>query len=163
MKNLFILIFIAVLTGCSGSNGFTKFSLTPEQERTEASLQSAKIINNNGSLEGVMHAVYLNQVYPKKFHGYEYFYIYFYKKEKRDIYDPVKIEDPLLSFTLNSKLPIKIKELSHANAFSHLSNADQEWNRYFLVAFKEQGSRLTLLLKSDKVTSNPLIYQKDRR
>jgi len=152
-----------LLSGCSYNNAFTKFHMDKEQELSASSLQSSKIISQDGQTKGVFSAIYLNDVYPESFNQNEYFYVSIYLKDKKKIYDPNKNEDVALTLMLNGELPIKIKKLPNKNQFSHLLSRTNDWNVYYLVAFKEQGNTLSLVLKDKNSSSSALTYYKDEQ
>ncbi len=152
-----------LLSGCSYNNAFTKFHMDKEQELSASSLQSSKIISQDGQTKGVFSAIYLNDVYPESFNQNEYFYVSIYLKDKKKIYDPNKNEDVALTLMLNGELPIKIKKLPNKNQFSHLLSRTNDWNIYYLVAFKEQGNTLSLVLKDKNSSSSALTYYKDEQ
>ncbi len=154
---------LLLLSGCSYNNAFTKFQMDKEQELSASSLQSSKIISQDNQIKGVFSAIYLNEVYPKSFNQHEYFYVSVYLKKKKDIYDPNKNEDIGLTFMLNGELPLKIKKLPSSNQFSHLLSRSNDWNIYYLVAFKEQGNTLSLVLKDTDSSSSALTYYKDEQ
>ena len=152
-----------LLSGCSYNNAFTKFHMQKEQELSVSSLQSSKIVSKNNQIEGVLSAIYLNEVYPKSFNQNEYFYVSIYLKDKKEIYDPNTNEDVALTLVLNGELPVKIKKLPSQNQFSHLLSRTNKWNIYYLVAFKKQGNTLHLLLKGKDLSSSALVYYKDEQ
>ena len=158
---LIFILFTILLTGCADKNAFSKFNMTTAQGLSESSLQSSKI-KSNKQIDGVFSVIYLNEVYPNIYFKNEYFYVYFYLKNKKKMYNPNLLEDIGLTLKLNSQLPIKIKQLPPANKFSHLVTTKNEWNSYYLVAFKEQKSKkLSIVLENGQSSSDPLIYQKD--
>jgi hypothetical protein len=160
---LTILTFIVLFNGCADKNAFSKFGMSEAQERSASSLQSSKI-KTQGKIEGLFSAVYLNEVYPKIYSNNEYFFIYLYLKNKKEMYDPNKLEDIKLTLKLNSKLPVKIKQLPHDSQFSDLVSTKNGWNRYYLVAFKKESSKkLSIVLENGQFSSDSLIYQKDKQ
>ena len=74
-KTLLTLLISLSFFGCAHKSAFDRFAMTGEQERSEESIQSAKIMDKNESV-GVLTAVYLNKTYPERFNDAEYFYIY---------------------------------------------------------------------------------------
>jgi len=157
---LIILIYLFFLIGCSDKNAFTKFNMTTAQELTASSLQSSKI-KLADKVDGIVSVVYLNEVYPHRYFTNEYFFVYLYLKNKKELYNPVSLEDVDLVLKLNDKLPIKIKKLPYANEFSNLINTKSKWNRYYLVAFKkEKSNKLSIVLENGQSSSDPLVYQK---
>ena len=152
MKSFFIILtFMILLAGCADKNAFSKFNMTTEQELSASSLQSSKV-KFGEEIDGTFSAIYLNEVYPKVYYKDDYFFIYLYLKEKKEEWD----------LKLNSKSPIKIEQLSHANKFSHLIATKNEWNRYYLVTFKkDKENRLSLILENGQSSSAALMYQKD--
>jgi len=137
--------------------------MTTAQELSASSIQSSKV-KSGEHVDGIFTAIYLNEVYPKIYFSNEYFFIYLYLKDKKEMYDPTILEDVKLTLKLNSKLPIKIKQLPADNKFSDLVATKNEWNRYYLVAFeKEEKKQLSIVLENGQSSSDPLIYQKDRQ
>ncbi|MCK4974257.1 MAG: hypothetical protein KAR81_03310, partial [Sulfurimonas sp.] len=104
--------------------------------------------------------IYLNEIYPKSFNGNEYFFVYTFIKEHKEMYDPKNPNQTDLKLKLNSKLPIKIQKLPKDNKFSHLASIKSSWNKYYLVAF-EQEETISLLLENGQSSSAELKYQKD--
>lgn len=163
MKYFFLLTtFVLLFSGCSHNNAFSKFNMTKEQELSISSLQSSKI-KLGEKVDGVFSAIYLNEVYPDAFNQNEYFYIYVYLKDKKKMYNPNSLDDIELVLKLNGKTPIKVKQLPNENQFSHLTSTKSKWNRYYLVAFKELGKKLNLVLESGQSSSAVLKYQKDEQ
>ena len=159
---LTIVTFMVILTGCADKNAFTKFNMTTPQELAASSLQSSKI-KLADKVDGIISVIYLNDVYPHTYFTNEYFFIYIYTKTKKEMYNPVTLKDVELTLKLNNKLPIKMKKLSNNNKFSDLVAVKSKWNRYYLVAFKEESSKkLSIVLENGQFSSDPLIYQKDK-
>ncbi len=159
MKTIFTAIFLTLLLiGCSKQNAFTKFDMNKEEELSESSLQSSKVTLNE-KVYGVFSAIYLNEVNPKKYNQYEYFYIYMFLKDKMhnlDTPDNVKF-----TLKLNGKTPIEVQELSNQNRFSHLSSVESDWNRYYLVIFEPaKKDNLKLVLENFGAKSTVLTYEK---
>ncbi|MEA2091793.1 MAG: hypothetical protein U9O83_05470 [Campylobacterota bacterium] len=160
---LIILIFALISTGCAEKNAFSKFNMQTEQELSAASLQSSKI-KTADKVDGIVSVIYLNKVYPDVYSKNEYFYVYLYLKDEKEMFNPNTLDEIKLTMKLNSKLPVKIKKLSHKNKFSHLVSVHSQWMRYFLVAFEEEEeSELSLVLESGQSSSDALVYQKDEQ
>ena len=161
MKSFLIFLYILLIfSGCADKNAFDKFNMQQDQELSADSLQSSKI-KNSDDIDGIVSAIYLNRIYPDIYSGHEYFYLYFYQKDKKEMYDPNTQNEIELTIKLNSKLPIKVKELSSKNKFSHLTSTNSKWQRYFLIAFeKEDENELSLVLESGQSSSDVLSYQK---
>ena len=163
MKYIFTLLILTLLfSGCSHKNAFTKFGMNEEKGLVESSLLSGEI-KSDKKIEGVFSAIYLNEVCPESYNQNEYFYIFIYLKDNEEIYDPNSTDDIDLVLKLNGVIPLKIKQLSSKNQFSHLTNNYSDWNKHYLVAFKEQGKKLNLVLESDQFSSVVLKYQKDEQ
>jgi len=164
MKSFFIAsIFMIFMVGCADKSAFSKFDMTKSQELAASSLQSAKI-KLKDDINGIVSVVYLDEVYPKKYFKNEYFFVFLYLKNKEEMYDPTTIEDINLTLMLNGKLPIKVKQLPPNNRFSNLVSTNNQWNRYYLVAFEEQKTKkLSIVLKNGSFSCDPLIYKKDRQ
>ncbi|MEA3331033.1 MAG: hypothetical protein U9Q29_05000 [Campylobacterota bacterium] len=152
MKSFFIILtFILLIAGCADKNAFSKFDMTTEQELSASSLQTSKV-KFGEEIDGTFSAIYLNEVYPKAYYKDEYFFISLYLKEEKEE----------LNLKLNSKSPIKIEQLSHANKFSHLIATKNEWKQYYLITFKEdKENKLSLILENGQSSSAALAYQKD--
>ena len=155
-----ILIFSIVFAGCSKKNAFNEFKMDKVQELSISSLQSSKIVSKDGEVEGVLSAIYLNEVYPEIYNQEEYFFVFFFTKQAREIYDQSSPSDLYLKLKLNSELPAKIEKLSSENKFSHLVDTKNSWNRYYLVTFK-QAESINLILENDNLSSSALKYLKD--
>lgn len=164
MKSILtILTFSLLFLGCADKNAFSKFNMQPDQELSAASLQGSKI-KMGENVEGIFSAIYLNKVYPNIYSVNEYFYVYLYLKNEKEMYNPNTLDDIKLTMKLNGKLPVKIKKLDAKNKFSHLASVDSEWRRYYLVAFeKEDMSEISLVLETDQSSSDALTYQKDEQ
>ncbi|NPA59619.1 MAG: hypothetical protein GXO30_04020 [Epsilonproteobacteria bacterium] len=147
---------ILLLLGCADKNAFTRFDIKKEQELGMVSLQNSKIKTLDDKTKGIISVVYLNDVYPKKYKDYEYFYIYFY------INDKDKIHDVNFMIKLNNKTPLSVKKLSNVNEFSGLTSTYNQWNSYYLVKFKEEKrSQIVFMLKDKDIKSDEIIYYKD--
>lgn len=163
MKYFFYLMaFSFLFSACSSTNAFSNFKMSKKQELSESSLQNSKI-KLGKKVDGIISAVYLNEVYPESYNQNEYFYIYIYLKDDADLEDPNKFNKSKLKLKLNSNLPIKIEELKRENRFSDLISVQNKWNRYYLVSFAEQGNKLSLVLENGQSLSDELIYQKDEQ
>jgi len=152
MKQLFLLLTsLLIFIGCSRDTAFDRFPITQKQKLAENSIQSSKIKNKN-NIDGVVNVLYLNEVNHKIYNDKEYFYIYFYIKNKS-----IK---PL--FLLNNKYPLHITKLDNENQFSNLISFNAPWSQYYLIEFAKQGDNLNFQLKNGKYTSDILKFEKDK-
>jgi hypothetical protein len=160
MKTFFITLTIFILfAGCSSKNAFDQFELDKKQELSISSLQTSKILSKTGEVEGIFSAIYLNEVYPESFNEDEYFFVYTFMKNSKEMYNPQSSTQTDLVLKLNSKLPIKLKKLPKNNRFSKLVSIKSAWNNYYLVAF-EKDDIISLTLENASSSSTPLNYQK---
>ncbi len=157
---LIFLTFLTLFTGCSKKNAFYEFKMDRDQEAGVSNLKSSKIISKDGEVSGVFSAIYLNEVYPETFSEGDSFFVFFFTKEEKELYDPDKPTDTDLKIMLNSNLPIKIEKLSNENRFSHLVETKNSWNRYYVVTF-QKAHILNLELKDANTSSSILKYKKD--
>ncbi|WP_310441485.1 hypothetical protein [Sulfurimonas sp.] len=157
---LIILTFFIFFTGCSSKNAFDKFKMDKAQELSVSSLQSSKVLSKDGEISGVFSAIYLNEVYPESFNQDEYFFVFLYIKEAKEMYDPENPTDTDLKLKLNSQLPVKIEKLPDENKFSHLADTKSNWNQYYIVTFKK-ASTINLVLENGNSSSAILKYKKD--
>ena len=163
IKILISLTILALLAGCSSKNAFTKFKMSKDQELSVSSLLSSKIKSKDGNIDGVVSAIYLNEIYPESYNNNEYFFVYLFLKNKKEMHDPKEFDKLELGLRLNGKLPIKIKQLPHNNKFSHLTFIKSDWNKYYIVAFEKQNkSSINLVLESGQSSSDQLRYQKGK-
>lgn len=161
MKKISIfLIILLFFSGCSRKNAFDEFKMQKAQELSISSLQNSKILTKSGEINGIFSAIYLNEVYPEKFNGDEYFFIYFYTKDNNQMYNPKDDIETALKIKLNSKLPIKILKLPEENRFSHLVDIKNSWNKYYLIAF-ERSDSLNLTLENGEASSGVIKYKKE--
>ncbi|MDD2652597.1 MAG: hypothetical protein PHX44_06070 [Sulfurimonas sp.] len=131
------------------------------KELSASSLQSSKIVSQNGDVRGIFSAIYLNEVYPETFNEHEYFFIFIYLKEAKELHSVEDGIESSLKLTLNSKLPVKIKKLPKENQFSHLIDTTNNWNTYYLVAF-ETADKINLSLSDEKSLSAAILkYKKE--
>lgn len=160
MKVFFIiLIFSVFFTGCSRKNAFYEFKMSKAQELSISSIQSSKILSKDGKVNGLFSAIYLNEVYPEIYNEEEYFFVFFFTKDAKELYDQSNPIDGNLKLTLNSQLPDKIEKLPSDNNFSHLIDTKNNWNGYYLVTFKKADS-ISLVLQNDTLSSSVLKYKK---
>ena len=150
------LTFTILLTGCSTQNAFTKFEMTKQQELSISNSQTSKVKFKN-KVDGIFTALYLNEIDNRSFNDNEYFYVYMYVKDKKQMN-----QDNLLhSIKLNTKPAIKIEELSYTNRFSNLTTINNRWNRYYLVTFKADNTKkLNLIFRYGEFSSDILRYKK---
>lgn len=162
MKNIFLfLTFLLLFTGCSQKNAFYAFDMDKTKELSASSLQSSKIISQDGDISGIFSAIYLNDVYPETFNEHEYFFIFIYLKEAKELHNTKDGIESSLKLTLNSKLPLKIKKLPKDNQFSHLIDTTNNWNTYYMVAF-ETADKINLSLSDEKSLSTATLkYKKE--
>lgn len=159
---LLFLTFILFFGGCSSKNAFYAFKMDRKKELSASSLQSTKIISKDGEVRGVFSSIYLNEVYPESFNGYEYFLVFLYLKDVKELYNPNSSAQSDLKLTLNSKLPLKIEKLPLENQFSHLIDRRNDWTNSYLVAF-EQEEFLNLFIEDNESSSAVVLkYEKDQ-
>ena len=160
--NFFISILLVFFFGaCSHKNAFYEFSMDKRQEQSATSLKRIKIVKDTKVI-GTFNALYLNNVYPEKYNKEEYFIVYIYLKEIKNISNPNTINRDNLKILLNNNEPIKLEELDNENRFFKLTGSKNKWNKYYLVSFDAVGESLSLKLESDQSFSVVLKYQKDQ-
>ena len=145
-----ILTFLVLISGCASKNAFERFDMSKKQELSEDALQRSKI-KYADKVNGIVSTIYLNFVSPQEYNDGEYFYVYTYLKNKN--YE--------FRFLLNDKEPISVEELAKTNAFTELTSIDNEWSRYYLVKFEEQGDKLNFVFENGPYTSDTLKFEKD--
>ncbi len=161
MKTFFtILTFLTIFSGCSSKDAFFGFDMDKSQKLSASSLQSSKIVSKNSEVKGTISVIYLNEVYPKSFNHDEYFYVFIFTKEPKKLYDPKEPSESDMMLKLNSELPIKVERLPADNRFSHLVDTKNEWNQYYLVAFKRSDS-ISLILEDSDSSSTVIKYKKE--
>jgi hypothetical protein len=152
-----------LFSGCTRTNAFTRFHLSPIKERADGSLRSSKLNAGEENL-GVVSTIYLNEIEPKKYNGMEYFFVVFFTKNQDKLSDPNLLEARSLKLKLNGEEPVKIKKLDKENELASLIPLKNDWNEYYLVAFnKSESEKLSLTLEDGKFGSLPLEYQKIER
>ena len=145
-----ILTFLVLISGCASKNAFEQFEMSEKQELSANALARSKI-KYADKVNGIVSTVYLNFVSPEEYTDGEYFYVYTYLKNKNYKF----------RFLLNDKEPISIEELSRKNAFTELTSIDNEWNKYYLVKFEEQGDKLNFVFENGPYSSDILKFEKD--
>ncbi|MDO8454346.1 MAG: hypothetical protein Q7S59_07230 [Sulfurimonas sp.] len=147
------LAFILFFSACADKTAFSRFEMSKEQELAASSLQSSKIVSEEG-VDGVFSVIYLNAIYPDMVNKYETFYISLYLKKDKENF----------VIKLNGKMPLEMEKLPHENKFSHLASTENEWNSYYLISFEkdsQDSKQLSLVLESGRSSSVALMYQKD--
>ncbi|MEN4053243.1 hypothetical protein [Sulfurimonas sp. NWX79] len=144
---LFILLFI----GCAQKNAFEKFHFTSVKELSEDSIQTLKI-KKGTKVEGVINVIHLNKVLPEMYNQNEYFYVYYYIKDKNDT----------VTFTLNGKPSLLQEELESENEFSYLTSFTAPWSKYCLLGFQKEGNVLNLKIETSKAVNATLQFVKDK-
>ena len=147
---LLITLILALFTGCTSSNAFSRFNISQEQAKSENSILSSKIHSDKKTV-GIVSAVYLNQVLPETYHGDEWFYV--------SVYTKGNVKD--LQFFLNGRGAFDFKELDQNNKFSHLNSSKEDWKTYYLVQFNRLGSTLSFVTKNSLYSSDALVYKKE--
>ncbi len=153
MRTFLITIqFILLLSGCAQQNAFERFNFSSVKELSEDSIQTVKIKNNTSEVEGIITVVYLNKVLPELYNKHEYFYIYYYIKDKNSS----------VTFTLNGKSSLLQEELKPENEFSYLTSFSAPWSKYYLVGFEKEGNILNFKVETSKQGSATLKFVKDK-
>ena len=151
MKSIYIfLIFIFIFNGCSRKNAFSNFDMDMHQQLSAQSFKRVKLINAQNII-GTFSAIYLNEIYPQRYNKSEYFLVSVYLKDSEKDY----------AIKLNSKEPLKIKELYHENRFSRLIKEKSKWSRYYLVSFEETGDSVNIELYIERLKKASIGYQKN--
>lgn len=151
MKIFYTMIIVLFLGGCAQKDAFSRFGLTKEQRLSENSIQTAKIKSLTDKSVGMVSVIYLNEIYPEKYTDGEYFYIYYYVKEKQN-----------LEFILNNIEALSVEKLTSDNKFAKLLNSRNSWNKYILVKFKKTDDyKLTLKLKDKNLLLKGIVYKKE--
>ncbi len=145
-----ILTFLVLLSGCASKNAFERFNMSEKQELSADALQRSKI-KFEDRVNGIVSIIYLNFVSPSEYKDGEYFYVYTYLKNKN--YD--------FRFLLNDKEPLTVEELPSKNAFTELTSIDNEWSKYYLLKFEEQGDKLSFVFENGPYSSDTLKFEKD--
>ena len=152
MKTFVIMFFLTLLlNNCADKNAFDNFNLSPTKELSEDSIQSLKIKRGN-EIAGIVNVIYLNKVLPKLYKKNEYFYVYYYIKDK----------NATVNFTLNGEASLLREELPAQNRFSSLTSFSAPWSKYYLVGFKKQGNVLKLRINSSSKASAAVEFIKDK-
>ena len=148
------LIIMILFSSCATKSAFSKFDMDEKQELSASSLQSSKISSKDG-VDGVVSAIYLNEIYPEEFNEYESFYVYLYLKRGR----------PDFTIKLNGELPLNIEKLPYDNKFAHLVSTDNDWNKYYLVTFGKDDSnstKLNIVVESGESSSAVLNFKNEK-
>ncbi|HFB53525.1 MAG TPA: hypothetical protein ENJ67_02220 [Sulfurimonas autotrophica] len=152
MKTFLIILSLTVLFGaCAKQNAFDKFELSATKELSEDNIQSLKI-KQGDKVAGIVNVIYLNKVLPDLYKDNEYFYVYYYMKDK----------NATVHFELNGEPSLLREELPSKNEFSYLTSFEAPWSKYYLLGFKKQGNVLKLSINSDTAASATVTFVKDK-
>jgi hypothetical protein len=128
--------------------------MTKDEQITASNLQTSKITTKDEDINGIISAVYLNEIYPDIYNDNEYFFVYSYIKDKSSLLSNS------LNIQLNTHPYIDIRELPKESRFSNLVSTASEWNKHYLVTFeKEDNSTLELRYIDEESSSSSLIYK----
>ncbi len=153
-KLVFTLIVSFLLAGCADKDAYSKFELLKDQEVAFDNVTLAKITKAD-EVSGVLSALYLNAVYPKRYEK-ETFYVIVYSKDKRLLEN--------LEFSLNGVKPLSLTVLPPQNEFSHLLDIKNDWSHYYLVEFKpSNATKLKLSLKLLNKAQASVTFEKTQR
>jgi hypothetical protein len=144
-------IFLILLSGCAQQNAFQRFNLSSTNELSEDSIQSFKM-QKGDKIDGIVNVIYLNKVLPKIYKGNEYFYVYYYVKDK----------NASVNFTLNNEPSMLREKLPAENDFSYLTSFSAPWSQYYLLGFAKQGNTLNLKALSTQGASATIKFIKDK-
>jgi len=91
-----------------------------------------KIIKDD-KIEGVLSAIYLNDIYKNRYKNKEVFYVVLALKDETMV--------KKINFYLNKKKATYFKKLDTKNKYSYLLNIDSNWQDYYLVEFETQNEK----------------------
>lgn len=153
-RSIFLLTAALLTTGCSTKTALDAFRVDSQTERAMTSLRTLTAVEESAT-KVVVTSIYLNEVYPDRYSGDEYFIIGLYRKGAEGRF----------SLLLNGKVaPSSLHELMPQDPLYRLMPVRNEWNRCYLVRFPEQSAdRLTLTLGNGLSATGALNYRKDER
>ncbi len=155
MKQLSVLLLIMLMLavgGCAEKDAFSKFKFVKDEELAFDNVMFAKV-KKADKVYAVAAAVYLNEVYPKRYNE-ENFYLIVFAKNKKLLNN--------FSLTLNEKKPLAITKLPQQNEFSHLLHIQNHWSNYYLAKFPLQHpGKLTLRISLANRATATLTFQKN--
>lgn len=147
---LTLMLIVTFFNGCSQKNAFSEFNITQNQEKGEENLLSSKIYGKNG-VDGIVSAIYLNKIFPKRYQDGEYFYIALYLQNDKKS----------LKFFLNKRGAIKVTHLPASNAFSKIVSFQGTWKDYYLVKFHKSTQELQLSVQNAHSSSQKMLFKKE--
>ncbi len=152
MKTLFFVFLLLLLFGCAEKSAYSKFKLFKDQEVAFDNVSLGKITRGQ-KISGVISALYLNEIYPKKFTK-EAFYIIVYTKDA-DLLSRFEV-------TLNSNFPVLVTKLPPQNEYSHLLDIRNSWSYYYFVEFTStKSASLKLSFKLQNGAKATVEFQKN--
>lgn len=162
MRYFFILVGVVFfISGCSQTTAFDLFKMDANYEKAVDNLQTGTIVRSFET-EAILSTIYLNHVYPEKYHDAEYFFVAIYLRDDVRLYFKAGMNNKKYNFTLNGEKPLEGKELETDDELRLLMPISNEWNRYYLVKFPKQHTKeLKLILENDDYHSVTLTYQRD--
>ena len=128
----FIVVLVSLsIFGCADKDAYSKFNLTKAQEIAFDNVTLAKI-TDKGETDGVFSALYLNEIYPKRYDN-DTFYVIFYLKQKERLND--------FNITLNEQEPLEVKKLPPNNDYTNLLDIKNDWSHYYLIEFDRSDAK----------------------
>lgn len=157
-KTLFLSILSTIFIGCSSTTALKHFKKEEIEAKAMQYTKKADVIINKEQ-KVLFWATYLNKIDIKEFESdYETFLtsLYFVGSKSQDI------NDNNYSFTLDTKKPISLEEISKDNKLYKEILSKNTWGKYYLLKFKkdEKNSNLLLILSNTKSNSAKLSFEK---
>lgn len=164
-----------LFTGCTSKTAFDFFSSDPYYEKAVSNMQKVSLVKEQET-KALLHAVYLNNVDPKTYHGDDYFYIAVHiidDAEKRGLNNKeyslrmLKIDvsnnkedikkapqsNKYSRFNDQEKKPVyiysealELNELDENHKLRRTMPVRNQWNHFYLARYKEDVNASELRL-----------------
>lgn len=164
-----------LLTGCSHKTAFDFFSSDSYYEKGVSNMQKVSLMEDLET-KALLHAVYLNNVDPKTYHGDEYFYIAVHiiddpdkkglnnkgyrlrmskldESEKEEDLKKAPQSNKYSRFYVQEKTPVyiysealEINELDENHKLRRTMPVRNQWNHFYLARYKQDANASELTL-----------------
>jgi len=151
-----------MFSGCSRSGAFDVFKVDEAHERAISNLRTATIIESFET-KVILSTIYLNDTLPQKYGNdqNDSFFVALYLQDDIRLFYKANLSAPDANLTLNGAGPIAIRELKEDDQLRSLMPIKNDWNRYYLITYPHQKSRLLkLTFEIDPYGKAELMYRK---
>lgn len=159
---IFLSTALLIFSGCSRSGAFDVFKVDEAHERAISNLRTATIVQSFET-KVILSTIYLNDTLPQQYGNdqNESFFVALYLQDDIRLFYKANLSTPDANLTLNGAGQIAFRELKEDDPLRTLMPIKNDWNRYYLITYPHQKSRLLkLTFEIDPYGTAELMYRK---